>query len=472
MLPLVPSAPGTAAPSSASRGVALGPVVLFAALYAFAAASVVRPVLDEDLGWHLGVGRWVAEHGNVPDVDPLQATGQARPWVAYSWLFEWLLYGLYTLLGLPGVLLYRAVLGLALVASLHRFLGRREPRPLPAFALLGAAVVALVPLLTERPWLVTLLFSLWTLDIVLDLRDGRPARGAAFLPALFAVWANVHIQFVYGLLLLGLACVVPGRRPWRLLAACALATLVNPYHVRLYGVVWDYATQPGPYRVIHELTALGFRDTWDWAVLGLALAAAFALGRRPRLPLFELLLLGGSAYLSFRSRRDLWVVTFAALAVLTSPRRPAAGVPLPFRVALAGWGAVVVLALVGLRGLGADGLARAVEAKFPVRAVAAIRDSGHKGPLMAPMAWGGYLLWALPDVPANIDGRTNLHGDARLLRLEQTWAGLPGWRDDPELRAARLVVAHPRLALTELLRRDPDFATLHEDDVAVVFVRR
>src|SRR5947199_169724 len=74
------------------------------------------------------------------------------------------------------------------------------------------------------------------------------------LPFLYVVWANVHIQFVYGLFVLGLACTAPIidrlRGPsaasvprttflradwWKLVgltAACAAATLVNPYHVR------------------------------------------------------------------------------------------------------------------------------------------------------------------------------------------------------------------------------------------------
>src|SRR5205823_10767632 len=100
------------------------------------------------------------------------------------------------------------------------------------------------------------------------------------LPLCYALWANIHIQFVYGLFVLGLAVIAPvldgllrrgpdaGRRPWRrdpawrkvvvLTGACLLATLVNPYHVRLYGVVLEYATQPGPYRWVSELQAPEF----------------------------------------------------------------------------------------------------------------------------------------------------------------------------------------------------------------------
>src|SRR5262249_10308571 len=155
-----------------------------------------------------------------------------------------------------------------------------------------------------RSWLFTVLFTTWTLDAVLALREGRAGKAVWLLPLAYVVWVNTHIQFVYGLLVLGLGCAAPlfdralnlgesghartARSPawWRLVgltAACTLATLVNPYHVGLVAVIADYAVQPGPYRLLIELTAPDFRSAWDWAMLGLAGAAVFALARRASL---------------------------------------------------------------------------------------------------------------------------------------------------------------------------------------------
>ena len=99
-------------------------------------------------------------------------------------------------------MLYRVVLSFAILASLHRLVAqpraaiRRRHR-----ASFGLAFFALLPLLNERTWLFTLLFSTLTLDAILDLREGRRRTGRCF-PPLFALWANVHIQFIYGLFLL------------------------------------------------------------------------------------------------------------------------------------------------------------------------------------------------------------------------------------------------------------------------------
>jgi hypothetical protein len=477
-----------------------GRLALWVALYAVAAVAVIRPVLDEDIWWHLRIGQWVIDHGTVPQTDPLSAYGEGRPWVAYSWLFEVIVVSLHRGLGLHGILLYRALMSFAVVAALHRFVVKREPRFLPAFGLVGAALLALVPVLSERPWLFTILFTTWTLDAVLDLRAGRPARRAGLLPLMYVVWANVHVQFVCGLAVLALGCLAPvldrrlgwdaaadhaariGTRAWwRLLGvslACLLATLVNPYHVRLHGVVLEYAAQPGPYQLISELTALGFRDVWDWTVLALALGAAFALGRRQRLSAFEVLLLGAAAYFSFRARRDLWFVTLAALAILTTQGRAPISADGTSRLTwrrmaiLIAAVAVVVGLTAGVRGLSPSGLERAVEETFPVRAAECIKGGGYAGPMYNRLNWGGYLAWALPRQPVGIDGRTNLHGDERLFRSERTWAGLPGWEDDPELSAANVVIAERTAALTALLRRDARFEVAYEDGVAVVFLRR
>jgi hypothetical protein len=488
----LPSGQQQGAAADTERVPHTGRLVLWAALYAVAAVAVTRPVLDEDIWWHLRIGQWVIDHGTVPQTDPLSAYGEGRPWVAYSWLFEVLVAGLHRALGLHGILLYRALMSFGVVAALHRFVVKREPRFLPAFGLVGAGLLALVPVLSERPWLFTILFTTWTLDVVLDLRAGRATRRAWLLPLVFVVWANVHVQFVLGLAVLALGCLAPvldrrlgwddtGRGERRLVGlslACILATLVNPYHVRLYGVVLEYAAQPGPYRLIYELTALGFRDLWDWIVLGLALGAAFVLGRRQRLSAFDVLLLGAGAYFSFRARRDLWFLTLAAIAFLATQGRLLASSGNTSRLSRRGIVALaaVVFVVAGLtawvRGLSAAGLERAVAEQFPARAAAFVEEQGYAGPIYNHLNWGGYLAWALPQCRVGIDGRTNLHGDERLFRSERTWAGLAGWEDDPELRVAHLVVADRTTALASLLRRDARFEVAHEDAVAVVFVRR
>src|SRR5262249_18415805 len=151
-----------------------------------------------------------------------------------------------------------------------------------------------------------------------------------------------HIQFVHGLFILGLACAAPladrllglgepsrdartwGSRGWwtlvLLTGACFLATLVNPYHVQLYTQVLEYGRQTATYRLFPELHAPDFREVSDWVLLGVAGAAAFALGRRRTHSAFDFLLLAAGAYFAFHAKHDLWFVVVAACAVIVGPR--------------------------------------------------------------------------------------------------------------------------------------------------------
>jgi hypothetical protein len=491
------------------RGQAALRLLMVVALHAIpvlvALRPVADPVIDPDIWWHLRVGQWVVEHRDVPANDPFSLHGLDKPWVAYSWLFEVAVYGLYQRLGLAGVIVYRAALALAVVAAFHRLVARREPRFLVATGLTALAALAVAMLFSERPWLFTILFTTLTLDAVLAVREGRGGALFWLLPAVYALWANLHIQFIYGLFVLGLACAAPvldhllARRypgggwplgeapPWRtrpwwrtvlLLAACLLATLANPYHARLYQVVLEYATQPGPFRFVNELKALEFREPSDWVMLALAAGAAFALGRRRPLRSFDVLLLAAAAFCAFRARRDLWFLVLASLAVLAGagPRTvlPAARFHLTPRRR-----AVVAAALVGLMGLtawardlSAANLERKVADVFPARAAAVVAERGYPGRLFNDFNWGGYLIWSLPQRPVALDGRTNLHGDERMARIGSTWAGGPGWQDDPDLAAAGVVIAPADTPLAALLLTDRRFTLVHEDPVARVFVRR
>jgi hypothetical protein len=508
---LSPSLAPAGTPSGVGRAVARTPpadparfalrLLMLFALYAIPVIVTLRPVgvpvYDPDVWWHLRVGQWVVDHGTVPHTDPFSQVG--RPWVAYSWLYEVLLYKLYVAFGLAGIVVYRVALALALVASLHRLVARREPRFLVATGLTAAGVLACAPLFGERPWLVTVLGTTLTLHAVLDVRAGNRSWLVWLLPPLFVVWANCHIQFVYGLLVLGLACVAPlidsalglGRpdetaatartRPWGLLVAlsviCFLATLATPYHLRLYGVLLEYATQPGAFRWVNELKALEFREAPDFVMAGLVGAALFFLGRRRGLSSFDVLLVAGTSFLALRARRDLWFAALAALAVLSAGpgadpaearfapgRRVWAFVPLGL--------AVLVALLAWDRQLTPANLGAKVASVFPAEAVEHVKRRGYAGPLYNDFNWGGYLIWALPDLPVAIDGRTNLHGDARMARFGQTWSGLPGWQDDPDLSAAGVVIAPADSPLVSLLALDKRFRLAHRDPVACVFVRR
>ncbi|HVK14646.1 MAG TPA: hypothetical protein VM597_38260 [Gemmataceae bacterium] len=448
-----------------------------------AAGAAVQPEIDVDTWWHLRVGEYVAETRSVPTTDPFSQVGQSegRPWVAYSWLYEVGLYATFRVGGLGGLPYARFLLSAAMLATLAWYLHRRAENPWAAAVAFAMAVPAVYPLLTERPWHVTIIGTLLTLHAIESVRAGEPIRRFWWLALVYVVWANVHVQFVLGLGLFGLAAGVGvlERRPVGgligLAAACALATLVNPYHVRLYGVIYEYATYTGALSVIAELRPPNPANWWVWPVMAMTAWAIVAVVRR-RFRLWDVALLAVGVVFAARMQRDGWFGLVCAATVALHGDVP------PARAAGRGAALVVLAAFAMVRGVWDFGLiahataADEVRKKYPADAVRAVLSHRPPGRLFNHLSSGGYLIWELRDYPVWIDGRTNLHGDARLYQHQAVWLAGPGWEDDPDLRAAGVIVA-PRQILgvdtpltKEMLDRPDRWRVLHADEVAVVFV--
>jgi len=324
-------------------------VIIVACLYMIPVMWILHPVIvDPDIWWHLETGKWIVEHGALPTTDPFSSYGEGKRWVAYSWLFEIGIYELVQGFGESGILLYTLIGTWMIMVALHWIIGKRIQDFAVVCGLVAISTVALSKVFTPRPWLLTILFFAITLEVVLSLREGKQSRIIWLLPVLYVVWANIHIQFIYGLGLLGLACAAPlidlliyrwnqhqpimlwGARSWKqlvgLTALCTIATLVTPHHVRLYAVVAELSAQTGMWDYTQEMQAPAFRTVSDWAMLAVFCAALIQLGRRlPVVTSFEVLLILVAAASAFRGQRDIWFLIMASLAVLVpvQPRETA-----------------------------------------------------------------------------------------------------------------------------------------------------
>src|SRR5262249_54747923 len=179
---------------------------LLAVLLALPAIGILRwkvDLEDADIWWHLRTGEWILSHHMLPFTDPFSLHGAGKEWVAYSWLFEVLVFRLYQWFGLSGILYYNVVLSIAITAAVFTLIKRFEPAFISVVGLAAISIVSMLPvLLAPRPWLFTILFFTIELKLLLDARRTGSNRSPWYLPFLFALWANLHIQFVYGLLLL------------------------------------------------------------------------------------------------------------------------------------------------------------------------------------------------------------------------------------------------------------------------------
>ena len=481
------------------------PDLTFVVLALFVPLVRGNPLLnsDGDLGRHLRLGEHMLTNGLLHQ-DLFSFTKLGEPFVGYEWLSEVAFAAVYRWGGLPLVSVACGLLVAFTYAYLTHLLLRRGVDPTLAYltGLLAALLGSLHWL--ARPHLFTLL-GVALLMGRLERTDGG-ARPWTYLP-LFAVWANLHGGFLFGIVTIGIylagalaeAIARGERQVWlgrarRYVAAlgfAVLGTFINPYgaDLPLHVLGWFRST----FVIDHtqEYLSPNFHEPMGKFVLVvlLGIVAALALSRRrPSYP--RLLLMLATIGSSLIYQRNIPLMALTALAVLAihldqewrglpdplgiravftrdSPGRRSG----PWAVAI-----TVPLLLVTVSGSPLADM-RLIPAYwnpevFPVAAVAKARKAGLDGRIYNEFIWGGYLLKEWPEQKVFIDGQTDFYGDD-LTREHMRIAMLqPGWRDLLRGRDIELALIPSTSALAHELVRDPGWAIWHCDSTAVLLQRR
>lgn len=481
-------------------------------------------VLDLDVWWHLSVGDWILQHHAFPHSGIFSRTAAARPWMAYSWGYEVLLARSYDWFGFVGIALFGTLLTIAVALTLFWMLHRLSGRFWVAWTLTIAALSAFLFNIMPRPVFFTMLLYAVTLTLILNaLRTGR-VQFLYWLPLVFALWANLHIQFVYGLIALGLLAginllqnlatrmnwypefflppVLPVARLFVVLAACLAATCVGPYSYHLYGLLFSYSSSKVFYSMITELQALSFEGISHFLELLLGAAAFFVIGWQKKIDPFKLTLLSIANVFAFRTTRDAWFLCITAAGVIAvslsgkdqednldplssrspsvarkeesaSPSATSTSSPITLLesagVAIA---AALLLVLVARNtDFNSHGLDELVSKEFPVDAVNFIRRNPVGGPLYNSFDWGGFLIFYMPQYPVSIDGRGDLYGDSFCGEIYATEAANVSPAEDPYLNEAGLVILKNTVPLARLLPTDKRFRVIYHDQIATVLAR-
>jgi hypothetical protein len=109
--------------------------------------------------------------------------------------------------------------------------------------------------------------------------------------------------------------------------------------------------------------------------------------------------------------------------------------------------------------------------QYPVAAAEWGRTNQVRGRVFNEMIWGGYLVWAWPELKIFLDGGTDFFG-GRIMHVH-TWISSlqPGWRDSMAVFDVNLALLPPRGALAAELLRDPDWVPRYCDSTAVLLSR-
>lgn len=426
--------------------------------FAFSASVFFLPVLNPDIYWHLSAGKYTLAHLGPPRTDFLSWPLAGAEWVDFEWLPQVFYYLLHKAGGFRALLLFK-VLVLALTLLVFRatalLYGRRAALPF----LLPLFTAAIMPNCDLRPENFTLLFFSLTLYFLEKSRlssvpAGLGSRAAIFL--FFALWANTHAGYLYGLALIGLYAAgeffteelpyiygkAPFARPGRSLEYLKLfflglaASLANPYGWKIYGVIANHQRHISTLQDhILEWTALDFNNAYQWpyalVLAGVMCSFAFFLLRRRHVVYAHFAALIFFAWASASHSRHIPFFVIAGLAFALAlpwekpaPRwRPLAWGGGALWLAAAWWfySGLVWTQYTGKARLdkwGSEGMAaflRANKAEL----------SGLK--LYNYWSWGGWLGWELgPGYKPFIDGRYLFHD--RINEVTGLSGNIPKWQ--------------------------------------------
>jgi hypothetical protein len=480
--------------------------ITFLAIFAMAA----RISVDTDTWWHLRAGEWILENRAVPQTDPFSYTRGGAPWQYPGWLVEVPMALIYRVSGPGGLNLWTA----AMVTLTFAFLWRALTGGafLRAFTLILAATASGV-YWAARPYLVTFLFAAIFLWVLEDFRWGRADR-LGWLPVLMAIWANSHGGFAVGILIWGVYLVdayfrdqiklldslewrnlvrfQPAARKLLVIGGLLLvAVMVNPSGPVMILYPFKTVAINSLSEFIQEWQSPDFHSRQVQPFLWLLFATVGAIGFSKRqLALKDFLLFTGFAYLSFQAGRNIALFALAAPLVLTrhaapllkglqsrlglasQPPFPGSGNYLqrilnPILVGVLLLAVVYKVSLIFPEAINQDYF----NETLPVAAVDYLQRESPPGRLFNPYNWGGYLLWALPEYPVFIDGRTDLYDDDLIASWLQVVRGEPGWEGVLEHWEVNLVLSDHGMPLVRVLE-DEGWRQLYSDDIAVLFARR
>lgn len=159
-------------------------------------------IKDLDLWLHIGVGRYIVQHGfQVPTVDILSCTVAGTPWVNHEWLFQVIVYLIYNKWGAEGLIDMQVAL-VSLTLFILAFLGFNRKNQLPNLLALFLVSLVYQTRFTIRPDLYSLFFFTLTIVILALFIHRRWSVWALFV--IQVLWANMHGFFFLGPLLVAI----------------------------------------------------------------------------------------------------------------------------------------------------------------------------------------------------------------------------------------------------------------------------
>lgn len=466
-------------------------------------AMSVRENIDADLWWHLRTGEAIWQNGRVPHTDIFSYTILDNVWIVQQWLTDSLMWSIYELVGLSGLIIFFALI---VTIAFMLVYACCEGRPYLASLIIVLAYLASALILGARPQMFNLLFTAMLIVIVEGVRKQKwPEWTLFFLPVITLLWANMHSGFLTGIVIIGAYLVGEGgqrflNKPddltltWSAIAKLgasiflsALAALINPSGLELVLFPLGTLSSDVIQNNIVEWFSPDFHSPyWFFFAAMLALGTLSLIFSQRRVTLTDLLLFFGTGWMGLTSIRHIPIFALVAAPIIArhllsacTGTRLYATLAGDYKSERVNSGLKIlntaVLLVIGLLAVGwlllrLDNMDTIINTRFPVAAVDYIEENDlDELNVFNAYNWGGYLIWRR--IPVFIDGRTELYGNEFFGRYLQTYTVSTEWQQLLEEYDVDYVMVDTISPLSTLLEAHSGWQTTYQDDIATIYMK-
>lgn len=482
------------------------PALIFVCVAVFVPVVAQTHLLngDGDLARHLRHGLYMIEHRSLIWRDPFSYSRAGQPFVPFEYGSQ-LIYALvYLTTGLAGVAIFAGVLIATAYSLMARLLLRRGVDTTFVVAVTFSAI-----LLGSHHWLARPHLLSWVAAVVLYTLIESGRRPALWVyPIVFALWANIHGGWLYGIALLCIYAFGNVIEYWKFdrtdeqlatarhfivaVPLAVVATLLTPMGLGLWRHLY---THLGDSYVISHTSEFGSPEFHSFSskvllLIILGTLAALVLSSR-RVHPARLLVIFAGVWWALVAARNLPLLGLTGLAAAALHldydwRRIAGG---PFErwrqgvergatnTRTAPWilcCSALLLLVATNRGtiLGRRVIANSFNGSiFPVEAVHRARDAQLSGRLFTDFTWGGYVLYAWPEQRVFVDGGTDFYGEAIAREYLRIASLEPGWRRSLREHGIEIVMTQPQSLLARGLMETDGWSLWYCDSVAAIIRR-
>ncbi|HSW87541.1 MAG TPA: hypothetical protein VLG12_00065 [Candidatus Saccharimonadales bacterium] len=370
--------------------------------------------LDPDFGWHLRMGQDILSKG-VPQTDTYSYTMPSYPFVNHEWLTGVIIAFLYPFIGIVGVTIIFVLLAYTSLLIQFPWLLKRW-----AIVPLLLSLGSLYSYMGVRVQVISWVFFSFLLFVLLHKKVWNTLRFS--LPFVFLLWVNLHAGFPLGLIVFLLVLIYKTWEKkkinivdWSLFICSILVTFINPYTYRIWWEVWVTFFDPSIRWSIQEwLPAFFFVNYYLLLLLPLSIVLIFSTRRHfslIELGLYLLLLCFGLS-----STRNIpfflllaFPMTTRATAYFEKDIAKISFAPERFRKMYSLYFSLVIIVVIWqiVPPLFSHKTNFAAD-YYPNSAITYLQNHPSHGNIFAPYAWGGYLIWKLPQKKIFIDGRMTI----------------------------------------------------------------